>query len=483
MKNNLPTNVGIITFNSPTSVTQFRDKEIFIAGTFIVEQDFNFKDCKIYMGENAKIVVSGAEFSITGTNVNYQRFIKSCDPNKFWDGIYVNATGSSNSSLYIANYTPFMNNENLKFSNSKNGIVLTSNPFTYISDVHFDRNEKVLNVKANNNVSNEIELNNSKIECSSPLISSTNVLYYPLNAVKITDNKVSNISNPLISIVGVEFFGSGGNLEINNSSVYLYTNTYKDFYNDFYMPGIAKNHYGINITGKNTTDNSAIQYVKSDEETFINNSTSIIVTKDIDFQMDHFRVNKDFLGNYYSGVGGSFMRINNSLGNINIASSLSVAGISEIYNIPGAFNIYNAPFVTIDNIYMDLEFQGVGVNTYNNKLNTNSAAIYIDNYDLQTYYTTPINITNNTIKHAKNGIIANFTAIDILNNTIEDMNDLTAPPSTCYPYPPCPPIPGWGIKAINCNATVIENKIKNNINQYSIQPKTNESIVGIELIN
>ena len=164
IKLNLPYTIGQTnTLETSDNFVIVSGMELKIMGNFSVDENFAFRDCKILMAEDARIDVNDGGFVIDGFAApgTTNRYIKSCDPDKFWDGIYVNKTVSNNAHILIFDnqfwrFKPELYNSRLLFANSKNGIVLYNGPRALVSCVTFDRNDRVLDVKPYANISNEV---------------------------------------------------------------------------------------------------------------------------------------------------------------------------------------------------------------------------------------------------------------------------------------------------------------------------------------
>lgn len=474
------------------SYTEVNGLTLYINGIFNVDDNLVLNNCKLIMGENARLNIT-KNFWFTGVN---EKVIKSCNPNKFWDGIYIYGdlggtfntkilpTGSSLSSSTI-------------FENSYNGIVTIGKARGNIERFNFDRNNLAVHMKENAydlNTEADFTISYSTFNCSNPLINSSGNLYFPQQSIKIEDF-THTISNGVsrVNISYSVFNGKGGQLNIKNSSVSIFENLFQNFNNSYYTPGVSVNETAVKIEGNYGVYANEISFLSN---RFNSNSLSVHINKPIRVRFTSLygtfsdnTVNYDHtLNQPISGVPHSkFLSFfnNDSIIGFPIPSDniIEVEDV-QIYNVETAFQFSNVIRAKIQNNLIDLETQPSSF--YTSKNNIYSTGISLNNYGIQQSFLNPTNsYIGNTIKHAKIGISVNFAQVELVNNTIEDLNDLTAAPGSCLPYlPPCPARPAWGIRVNNSEATIIENKVFNNINSYgTVQPSSNLNITGIELIN
>lgn len=465
---------------------EISDMDLNFKGVITIDKNIIFKNCRILMGVDAKVNVTKG-LVLSG---NEERYIKSCNPNKFWDGIYVDGGAGGNFRIYNL---PGGTQAFLSFENSMNGIVTENQTYLYVRNVKFDRNNLAIQISPNTSMSvGNMQFVNSTFECSSPVFDFTGNEYYPQKSV-IVDNYTltSSINNPRVTFNLCEFNGEAGLVEIKNSYTEISNSTFQNFNNVYSGPNITKSEIALKIEG--TTNNGIVtNYAYLKLNTYNSNETSIIIDRSakvrIDKGTDQSWVNYDHnLGQAIIGVPNStFLKASNNFYSTtasNFDGMLEIENV-QIYNVETAFQLSNILSAEITNCYIDLETQP-STSFYTSKNNIYGTGISLNNYGIQQLYLDPTNTyTGNIIKHAKIGISVNFAQVELVNNTIEDLNDLTAAPGSCLPYlPPCPARPAWGIRVNNSEATIIENKVINNINQYTLQPNHNLNVTGIELIN
>lgn len=466
---------------------EINDMDLNFKGNIIFEQNIAFKNCRILMGENAKIIVEKGLI----INGNQERFIKSCNENKFWDGIYIDGVSGGNFRTYKNTGGSI---DYFKFENAFNGIVVENKAVNIILDVMFDRNNIALQTLPNLIPSSRISvfIERCVFDCSSPLIDNLGVNYYPQKSI-IIDNATevgTNIYDERVKMFSCEINGKAGQLFIKNSLVGLRNNLFQNFNNTGYNNGLMINETAIDIKGV-VQASQPYNRVYFSENTFNLNRVSLNIN---DVAIVHFRgspyndvVNFDrSLNQPIQGFPNSkFLIASNNYHyntSINTYNILDIKGV-KIYNVEIGIQLINTIGTVISGNYIDLETQSTS--SFSSKNNVYGKGIDLNNLGITTSYLDPTNtISSNTIKHSKIGILAKFAQVEITDNTIEDMNDMTAAPSSCFPYmPPCPAYPAYGIVVNNCEATIIRNKVINYVNQYSVQPKTNTNVSGIEIIN
>ncbi len=191
--------------------TVIRDLNINLNGVINFDENIIFENCRIFMGLNAKINIT-KEVRFEG---NAERFIKSCDSSKFWDGIYVN--GGAKGSLRILK-TPGGTGENAAFENAMNGIVTTGNPYVSLNYINFDRNNLAVKIKTNNNYNAGIIIKNCDFRCSTPLVNSSNNQYYPSRSIQAINFILQKeYFSTLLFLTNNNFDGSGGQVYLENS--------------------------------------------------------------------------------------------------------------------------------------------------------------------------------------------------------------------------------------------------------------------------
>jgi len=168
-----------------------RDKIIQINGIFTVNQNLTFLDCDLQMAANSRIVVNNSALLRIVDMDGKLNQIKTCAPNDFWDGIFVD--GAANAGLWIrGNQSTQGPDMNIKISNMKDGIVYTDlavNGASTIENVYFDRNERCVKIdNANINSAPLTEktftVENCNFDCTAPLVNSSSS-YYPSVAIEL----------------------------------------------------------------------------------------------------------------------------------------------------------------------------------------------------------------------------------------------------------------------------------------------------------
>jgi hypothetical protein len=473
MKN--PTN-GIPYVNGPSrfgpkNYSIFEGKTFQINGVFTVDENISFRNCRIIMGENARINVVSGELIIEGDDP--ENTIQSCDPNAFWDGIYVNPSNTG-ASLVIRAF-PFYPTYKIKFANSMNGIVAMNDPEIIIQDAIFDRNNRVFTIDPIVNAQNLINFQFNEVDCSQPIFIQ-NEWKYPITSIKVDNAEYGTGSLYNIILASNLFQGKGGSVEIINSDVKFENNTYKNFTNS---SGILVAEKAINIIG---STNSSSRKVLIRGDYFYSNNTGIHVQDNIGLEIVSSLVNYIDQNTVLPIIPNSkFLKVSNNMNNVIVTAGNNKT--NEIYNVQTGIEIHDCIDVTIENVYMDLEYQGNGVTSYTSKTNKNSVGISFNNTGVE-FYSLPYasKFENNTIKHSKNGILADHGQVDIIDNTILDLNDNTDASPFC-PGSSCPNTPGWGIRANNLQTKVTGNKVYNDQTHYTTTPQANTRLTGIELVN
>ena len=481
-----PTYFSILT-NSNQNYIEINGLTLNINGVFNVNENMVFRNCKLIMGKDARINVT-KEFRFIG---DQERYIKSCNPDKFWDGIYIDGNLGGNIDTRQIPYsipTTYAN-----FENASNGIVTQGKTKGFIEYFKFDRNNIAFQTNSNFDNSNfNLEIKHSTFNCSGPLIDNNGSPYFPEQSVIIDNYSYINwTNNPRIKINTCEFNGKAGQLFIENSSVKIENSKFQDFNNTYSMPGTSISETAVILKGI-TTNNIVNNLVEFRLCSFNSNLLSVEIINSLpvlfygNAQNSYNSVNFNHsTGEPIAGVPNStFVKAsNNYFGNsLNFLNAMLIANSVKIYNVETGFDLLNMISTGISSCTFDLETQTSS--NYSSKNNSYSIGISLNNYGIQQSYLNPTNYINgNTIKHAKIGIVANFAQVEINDNTIEDLNDVTAP-TTCFPYlPPCPASPAWGIKVNNCEVMITQNKVKNYTNQYGVQPSNNIDITAIEIIN
>lgn len=474
--------------NSTISNTDFT-----IDGVFTVNQSFTFIDCNFLMSENARINIesdvnynhnNGPEPPIVMTiNNSSTKYIKSCDPNKFWDGIYLEEQGSVPSlDLVITSTNP--NTTSVDFQHSYNGINAYKRKTSFakitLENINFDRNNRCINTFGDISFTFDVgSVNNCHFDCSSPLIDQNNNAYYPEYAIYAKDlgneRTASNFEIVSSSPRRTIFEGKAGGIFLDQSSYNIHgNNLFQNFNNVGNPPGSPQ------------IQNQVITIEASDylyphpfptqirDSYFLNNEVNVVQNGFYALEVTDNTVNADINNTIVNGIAGSgFIQVTNNQENTKINNN-------TVYNVKQAIYIDDATDAEVKDNIIDLETQS-GIN-YTSKANNESIGILVRNFNNTT--ASPL-ISNNTISHAKVGIQAWFTAATIEDNTILDLNDNTASSGNCAPFGPCPPMPAYGIRALNAGGsfTIESNKVENTLSHYTSAPEANLMVYGISLEN
>jgi len=446
------------------------NRTFFIQGEFIIDDEFAFVDCEFYMGENAKIIVDNvrAEFVTDYDAVPHvDEFIKTCDPNKFWDGIYVQ--GNASGDLEIG--------QEMTFSNSKNGVVVEDGAATSLGLITFNRNHRCLQVKATIS-GNEVRILESSFRCDSPLKDETGNDYYPQYCIEVNDwhSTTDNIILKGAVDQSAKIESTAGGIYCKNSSTVVIENfVFSHFQNQYTLIFPAPPV----VIPVSTTAITLVTDANTSVDYRVRDNTYSSCQKGIVSSGDQLLEVKDESFHSSSITGATFLNISDNDGLIKVLDNTIEGAQNGIY-------LSNVSDVEIDGNTIDMEVQGSST-SYNSKNNNQSLGIYVNNF----YHATPspvpsnwepsIDIRDNTIKHASTGISCYFTKADIINNTILDMNDNLYQPS-CLPGNPCPATPAYGIKATGTRHgyNIRENKVENDLSQYSTDP-VNLDVIGITM--
>ncbi len=438
-------------------IPQVSNLDFQISGTLTIDTDIHFKNCNFYMSENSKIVVNkDLIWNVAGSNT-FQ--MKSCASELMWDGIYVN--GSAGATIRIDGRNPFpFNGNQLDIMNSENGVVIEDGPGSYIGYTIFDLNEKSIQVLGPSSL--PIDIVWSEFKCSSPLNSPGLGDFYPTKAIIVENNENQNPSHPfdpyITSFYKNSFDGSAGQFYTKNSDVEIVENNFTGFSNLLTF-GVNKSDVAIKVEG--TEIINPLSKILIDDNDFIFNESSIEIEKSYECIINSNTSN--------SGIEGSrFLLIKDNLSPPNVYSN-------TINNAQRGIDLVNVPFALINNNTIDAETNSGGSQTFFNK---KSVGVYVNNLflDMPDF----VNIINNTIKHTKIGIEAEWSSGTILDNDILDMNiSLTSGcdgffNSCLYPI---------GIRSLNSLFTINQNKVENNSSLYPSPPSEYEYVTAISVEN
>lgn len=472
------------------------DKTIIIDGEVTLDKHFVFTACKFYMKEGAKIIVDNSKLNFSHNHLkpNVSSFIKSCDDDKFWDGIY----GSGDDcEIYI--FGSELNR--LSFSNSYNGITCNSIESSDIRFVDFLNNGRAYTINGGSPVvmpqQQYFSFKENTSKCDKPIEDNLGNLYFPEYAIYINSvDELRTATNPLYSIgIGgptaspyntgkTTFYGSGGGIYVENSTQVRINNVHFIDFNPgpFNFPNAGPiTDKAIHINQQtNATDYYPLEVLDCN---FLNCFRGIDFYGTCPVEIENNWINKDDDGSVYPYLASSrFLFMNDNL-NRTYSSPIWINN-NEIYNVSTGIMLKEVDYTTISNNIMDLETQQFA-STYGSKNNTESVGIYVDNSNLNYIPTHLIEINNNTIKHSKVGIYNSFVIAQVENNLIEDINDVTT--TSCFPFPPpCPAIPGYGIRVVNPvqGYVVKNNQVLVDYNKYiGSNPQSNVDVIGISIDN
>ncbi len=468
---NIPSNSNVawIQNNVTNSTFQANDQTFYVEGILNIDQNYVFANCSFYMAPNARINVSSGvtlDFIHMGINLT-PTFMKTCDPNDFWDGIYVDGT------LQINHWAYSLNGEGLTISNMQNGINLdNSTGVNYFETVQFDRNNKSISIS--NNTVAAVDITNTSFDCSTPLVNQGGGQYFPTNAVEVVNHQGGAINIKTfcsfpgnICTGGVLFRGKGGALHIDRSSVNIGDDVgFRDFDNTYSLPGTHVNEKAIDILGGfNPSDN--IGTININWTSFYNNNSSIKSIGDVILN----------IANNHNNGG---LRPNSKFLVASENDEQIVIRNNGIINVTSAISMYNSGDIEIKDNAIDLETQSGFF--FTNKTNLASSAITIGNYTLTG--TQDISIHDNSISHAKVGIYVNFCDANIYDNTISDLNDNFNAGAGCFPFP-CTAPEAFAIRALNTTNgyDINRNTIRLTAANYNSNPETNNKVHGISVEN
>ena len=463
------------------------DEKFEVLGELIINSDVTFEDCDFTMSEGAKITVNNGAHLIFQNTDDIENFIETCDPDKFWDKIHVNNTGSGGGARLTINGTNSNGDRRFRISNATEAISIDGFPQILVDGVIFDRNKNAIRKYGNTlllgSIGTSIDVKNSEFKCSLPLLDANSQLFYPDHSIIIEQSALYGLTydviigeNTITKPTNVnQFYGTGGSVKVDESDVLVRHNEFYDFADPLYGPDIkdvAVEAYGFN---EYTTlfGNSISFSVRNN--VFVDNERCVLV-----FDNTHSEISENIVNKVGSSYYGSSLTNDNFVVVTANFGAVTISG-NEIYNVTMGIGVYNSVNVDISGNDLDMEVQSGS--TYTSKFNHYSTGISVINYLLGT--TASIDVSGNEIKHARNGIVAQFTAANIENNEIYDLNDRVIPPDPfCFPFCNDNP-PSYGIRAINTEGGYIlkENKVQLDLSQYSTSPNTNELIMGIVLEN
>ena len=451
-------------------------KNFLVEGEFIINSVVEMAWCELIMAEGAKITIAGGgKLYFHGGNPTTRAMIRPCQPDKFWDGIYV--SGSAGGHADFGAHTVIRN--------SINGIVFEDGSFGHVGNVKFVNNGTSVTFKnystmyPHPNRINYWPLDVTSCEFSANSYFTDEFGYLPTYAVKVINYNLGfNDSYKVPLIKWNTFNGTGGGLYIENSNVKVQSNGFHGFYKTGpNLPGNpSRSDLAIRVKGSQTVSGSKGLTINSN--TF-NNCYFGIETE------DHFFYeirNNTFNGTLSSEIGAGSRAIKMSS---NYAFDLFGNTIEDntVKDYNKGFEFYTMRRLNVNNNEFDMEEQ-LDTTTYNRRTNAISKAIYLNNFDLPSVFNNSqlLQINDNIIEHSKVGIEVAFSEVRIRRNAVLNMNDNMS--STCDgPFSCTPPSP-FGIRSVNSISFIEENEISNELNLYSNNmPYNSTDLVGISSEN
>jgi len=481
---------------------QIIGETIYLDGTLTINSDIKFVNCNFYMAEGAKIdIINSADVSYEITDNTDDYFIKTCDPDNFWDGIYID--GGTGSDLTFKGLLKSGKN-NLTISNSFNGIRDTNQAAVRLTRVSFNRNNRCLHFDGPNPLgSNILDVRSCTFECTSPLKDTQGSSYYPEYSVIIRNFRGSTFGAKDVwfhktsaSNDEAYFEGSAGGILSVNSDLQIDSIEFRNFEPTLFGP--QKQLQAIEFYSSDGVTNStgalSRLFLEFKYNDFTDVRSGILVSSErlddttitnVLFTITNNTFNDN--GSDYKNVGIELRRVIDS---VTYSSTISD---NEFYNQLVGLSIVDCQAIDIYDNFFDMEVQSGS--SYASRLNNYSHAILIDNTDFSNVVPAPnyaikkyhFLIYDNTIQHSKIGIKNNFGYASITDNDIFDTNDnkTYGGSGSCGFGNPCPPR-GYAIRILNEAVLLEQNDIDNNPSYYSPDPSTDNStdnLVGISLEN
>ena len=463
-------------------------KNFLVEGEFIINSVLEMAWCELVMAEGAKITISGGgELDFHGGNSTTRGVIRSCQPDKFWDGIYVSGADSGHADF----------REHTVIRNSMNGIVIEDGSYSHVENVKFVNNHTAITYKNYSTLYGKLYgLGILPIEIRSCEFSANSYFtdefgYLPTYAVKIINFQLT-LSNGLVEPLLVRwntFNGTGGGLYIENSNVNVQSNGFHGFYKTGpNLPGNpSRSDLAIRIKGSQTVSGSKGLTINSN--TFNNCYFGIETEYNFIYRIRNNTFNGSLALLSETGPGTNFLKMSNNFSDADPSTTQNQIENNTIKNVEKGIILETvSEFSILDNTF-DMEVQALP-SSYPQRTNKNSRAIYVNNYDipLSTYdLNTPRYISRNQIKHSKVGIQSSFvSSLTISENNIFNSNDNMS--STCPSLSPftCPPLDPFGIRVVAYPSLIEENEISNELSLYTNnQPyqQSSDMMVGISVEN
>lgn len=413
-----------------------------VEGDFTVDADWTLTDCKLYMKEDAKIIVTnGATLKFDG-HLNHS-FIKPCEES--WKGIV--AFGEAG--VHIEDAHPFYG--------SDLGITLIEGADLYAKKIDFRQNKRCIYAESSLDTQRDVEFLVEDCDFKSDIPFPTGVLfnaYYPQKAIEMKFLYNTGFVVPLIK--NNKFFGSAGGIEIREcEGVFVDYNEFRDFYNVGLPPypgNAAKATTAIKFYGTPHAAFAPPSYHAKhnrfwDTHTAIRNYDRL---KMYTF-FNGFNVDLNTSGgpiNIYEGVPGNtfFIGSNNNVVNGGTKGRIQLSA-DRVYGVNSGFELYNT----------DVSLGGIDATRINCVSNEGSTGIIIDNSNLSGN-TNHIVADGGKIEFAHKAITLFNVSSGYTGGSIVDIEDYTPPSDPCTDpnqacpclNPPCnfPLEKGYGIRAV-----------------------------------
>ncbi len=426
------------------STNPITNQDIFLSGTFFIESDITFDNCRFSMDENAKIVVkNGAKLTlINGTEFN------SCSDGIYWNAIVVK--GNTGASIYV---------DGCKFYNGTSTININGTPGEFeIKSSLFDKNKTAITINSTTPFTSDstVILNNT-FQCSSPLIDNNYQSYYPTYSIKLIRFRFSSTDpSKRVKIQSNTFYGSGGTLYLFDSRVDASLNTFNGFNNQFTFPGSPLiQEKAVHIQGfQGNLSNDSTRIINN---WFNYNKTSIFGRVDLHMIIRGNNIDNSNSPHYISNLP---IPLSNaiSVGLNDLKTTIEENAITVSSNGIVVTNCKNA-------LLSKNHLVSPAYAPYNAAIDYNyTTGIQISNPNIVSSYTNPpaldVKVTSNQMVGLKIGIHTNFAhALINKNQVIESNTDLT-PASPCGGLgSPCPAPNSIAIQAINDVVYILENKV------------------------
>lgn len=449
-------------FSLPPMANNLVNQDVYITGTFNVNETFEFENCNIIMDENARIIVkSNAELRlVNGTVVN------SCSDGIYWNSIIVR--GVNGGSIYV---------DDCEFYNSNSGI--------FINDVHadfeiknslFDKNHLALTLNltsGNTAYANKAIVQNNTFECSAPVKDAQGNELYPTFAVKLIRYKFHSTSPiGVVNFSGNTFKGTGGKFYVYDSNADILANSFTGYNNSFAIGGApSKTETALEISSFN--GNTSSDRLKIESNVFTNNSYGITSNRDINLEIRYNSFDNSGPSSYTGTTPIGFSEA------IGVKNNLLSTLIKDNYISVGQTGI-----VVTNSVNVEISENKIfAFSDLNNEDYYFATGILVDNTNVNTNHSIPpyaydILIKENFLVGIQSGIITSFAHVKVERNTIKQEDLVQNFPTNCGSFGnPCPPI-SMGVRVQNDIAEIIDNKV-----EYTGTSPNYQDHIGISLEN